>query len=72
VTIQDVIAVEGPRSPDVEHSQRKFNTGIVLVVEHGKTPSRELVERASGIRWQWMDYFGAVTGHRAVMTTNPQ
>lgn len=28
VTIQDVIAAEGPRVPDVDHSQRKFNTGL--------------------------------------------
>ena len=39
VTIQDVIAVEGPRLPDVDHSQKKFNTGIVVVVEHGKPPT---------------------------------
>jgi hypothetical protein len=35
VTIQDVIAAVGPRLPDVDHSRRKFNTGIVVVVEHG-------------------------------------
>ena len=45
VTIQDVIAVEGPRLPDVDHSQKKFNTGMVVVVEHGKTPGKELIER---------------------------
>jgi hypothetical protein len=28
VTVQDVIAAAGLRSPDVNHSQRKFNTGI--------------------------------------------
>ena len=39
VTIRDVIAAEGPRSPDVDRSQREFNTGIV-VVEHGTSPSR--------------------------------
>jgi hypothetical protein len=72
VTINDVIAVEGPRLPDVDHSQRKFNTGIVVVVEHGKSPSRELIERANGIRERWIDYFETVTGHRASMTTNPQ
>jgi hypothetical protein len=72
VTIQDVIAVEGPRAPDVDHSQKKFNTGIVVVVEHGKTPSPELLERTDGIRKQWMDYWETVTGHRASMTTNPQ
>ena len=32
VTIQDVIALEGPRLPDVDHSQKNFNTGMVVVV----------------------------------------
>jgi hypothetical protein len=54
VTIQDVVAVEGPRLPDVDRSQRKFNTGIVVVVEHGQSPSLELIERANGIRQQWI------------------
>ncbi len=39
VTIQDVIASEGSRVPDVDLSQRKFNTGIVVVVEHGQKPT---------------------------------
>lgn len=72
VTIQDVIAAEGPRLPDVDHAQRKFNTGIVVVVEHGQNPSRELIERANGIRRQWIDYWETTTGHRASMTVNPQ
>ena len=72
VTIQDVIAVEGPRSPDVNHSQRNFNTGMVLVVEHGHVPSQDLVQRTDGIRQRWIDYWEAVTGHRATMTTNPR
>jgi hypothetical protein len=49
----------------------KFNTGIVVMVEHGKNPSPELIERANGIRRQWIDYWEMVTGHRASMTTNP-
>ena len=72
ITIQDVIAAEGPRSPDVYHSQRKFNTGIVLVVEHGQSPSHDLVERANGISQQWMSYWDTTTGHRASMTTDPR
>jgi len=72
VTIQDVIAVEGARLPDVDHSQREFNTGIVVVVEHGQSPSHELIERANGIRQQWIDYWGTTTGHRASMTANPR
>jgi len=71
VTIQDVIAAEGQRLPDFDHSQRKFNTGIVVVVEHGKSPSKELIERANGIRQQWIDFWQRTTGHRASMTVNP-
>ena len=71
VTINDVIAAEGPRLPDVYHSQRNFNTGIAVVVEHGKVPSAELIERANGIAAQWIDYWSTTTGHRATMTTNP-
>jgi hypothetical protein len=72
LTIQDVIAVEGPRLPDVDHSQREFNTGIVVVVEHGQSPSPELIKRANGIREQWMDYWVTTTGHRASMTATPR
>jgi len=72
ITVRDVIAVEGQREPDVNHSQRKFNTGMLLVVEHGKRPSKELIERANGIRKQWIEYWATTTGGRAVMTANPQ
>ena len=72
VTIQDVIAAEGHRLPDVDHSQRKFNTGIVVMVEHGQSPSRELIEHANGIRERWIDYWKTATGHRASMTVNPR
>lgn len=72
VTIQDVIAVEGPRLPDVDHSQRKFNTGIVLMVEHGHNPSTELLQRANDIGKRWIDYWQTTTGHRASMTVSPR
>ena len=72
VTIQDVIAVEGPRLPGVEQAQKKFNTGIVVITEHGKKPSPELIERANGIREQWIDYWTTTTGHRASMTATPR
>lgn len=71
VTIQDVIANEGPRKPDVNHSQRNFNTGMVVIVEHGQKPSRELIERVNGIGKQWIYYWATTTQHRASMTVNP-
>ena len=72
VTIQDVIAAEGPRLPDVEPSQKQFNTGIVVIVEQGARPSRELIDRANGIRERWIDYWATTTGHRSSMTANPK
>jgi hypothetical protein len=71
ISIQDVIAVEGPRLPAVAQSQKNFNTGIVVVVEHGNKPSRELIERANGILERWIDYWATTTGHRSFMTVNP-
>jgi hypothetical protein len=70
VTVQEVIAVEGPRMPAVDHSQKKFNTGMVVIVEHGAKPSRELIERTTGIGKQWIDYWETTTGHRSSMTTH--
>jgi hypothetical protein len=72
VTIQDVMAAEGRRLPDVDYSQRKFNTGIVVIFEHGQSPSHELIERANGIRQQWIEYWETTTGHRASMTASPR
>ncbi|MFZ0213611.1 MAG: hypothetical protein WBE20_06820 [Candidatus Acidiferrales bacterium] len=71
ITIQDVIAAEGPRMPDVDHSQRQFNTGMVIIVQHGLKPSPSLIKETNGIRKQWMQYFSIATGRRASMTANP-
>lgn len=72
VTIQDVIAAEGPRLPDVDHAQKRFNTGMVIVLEHGHTPPRQLLHDVEGIRQRWMDYWETTTGHRSIMTADPQ
>jgi hypothetical protein len=72
ITIQDVIAAEGPRLPAVEQAQKNFNTGMVVVVEHGKTPSPKLIESVTGIRERWMDYWTTTTGHRSTMTADPR
>jgi hypothetical protein len=71
VTIQDVIAAEGPRTPGVDKSQREFNTGMVVVVQHGQKPSQKLIDETNGIRTEWIKYFSITTGHRASMTANP-
>ncbi len=72
VTIREVIAAEGPRVPGVDKSQRQFNTGMVMVVQHGQKPSDKLLDRTEAIRKLWIEYFSITTGHRASMTANPK
>jgi hypothetical protein len=72
VRVEDVVSVEGPRVPDTSGAQKQFNTGIVVIVEHGRLPSRALLEQADGIRKQWIDYFAVTTGSRASMTATPR
>lgn len=72
VSVEDVIAAEGPRSPDFDHSQRRFNAGIVVMVEPGRRPSAKLLREAAGIRRQWIRYWETVTGGRSSMTADPR
>jgi hypothetical protein len=43
----------------------------VLVVEHGRKPSPELIERVNGISRQWIEYWTITTGGRSKMTATP-
>ena len=72
VTIADVVAANGPRLPAFDQAQKQFNTGVVMVVQHGQQPSAGLVSRANDIRERWMQYWTKVTGGRATMTTDPR
>ncbi|MGH9587508.1 MAG: hypothetical protein ACRD3F_11190 [Acidobacteriaceae bacterium] len=72
ITIDEVIAAEGPRLPDVDHAQKRFNTDMVVVLRHGDKPPAQLLRDVNGIRLRWMDYWSTVTGHRSIMTTDPQ
>lgn len=62
---------KGPRMPAVMQAPKKFNTGMVLVVEHGKLTSPHLIERVNGIRERRIDYWSTTTGHRSTMTADP-
>jgi len=72
VTIQDVIAAMGPRVPDVEHAQKKFNTAIVVMTMPGKQPTKELISAANNIREHWIAYWSKTTDARSVMTVEPK
>lgn len=72
ITIQDVIAAMGPRVPDFDHTQKTFNTAIVVMTMPGKPPTTELLSAAKNIGEHWIVYWSKVTGGRSVMTVSPK
>jgi hypothetical protein len=72
ITIQDVIAAMGPRIPDFDHAQKKFNTAIVVMTMPGKQPTKELITAANNISERWIKYWAKTTDGRSVMTVNPK
>jgi hypothetical protein len=70
VTIEDVIAANGPRLPVFEDSQKEFKTGMVGIVLHGQEPSPMLLENLQGIRDEWVAYWYKTTGGVSSMRTD--
>jgi hypothetical protein len=70
ITIDDIIAHNGPRVPAFEDSQRGFTTAVVAVVLPGQQPSPELLEQADAIRRGWVNYWSRVTGGVGTMDTS--
>lgn len=70
VTIEDVIAADGPRLPPFEDSQKEFKTGMVAIVLHGERPSRMLLENLQGIRDEWVRFWSNTTGGVSTMRTD--
>ncbi len=72
ITIKDVIAAMGPRMPDFDHAQKKFNTAMVVMTMPGKQPTPELIAAANAIGEHWIAYWSKTTGGRSTMTTIPK
>lgn len=72
ITIQDVIAAMGPRLPDFDHTQKKFNTAIVVMTMPGRKPTKELISAANDIAEHWIVYWSRTTGGRSAVTVSPR
>ncbi|MGH7469733.1 MAG: hypothetical protein ACRENP_17425 [Longimicrobiales bacterium] len=70
ITIQDVIAHNGPRVPSFENSPKAYNTAMVAVTLHGQQPSTAMLNQLEGIRAAWIGYWSRVTGGVSTMTTS--
>ncbi len=64
VLIQDVIAIEGPRSPSAAESPRVHRQAFVYLVSAGKAPDNGQVAKVDGIRRAWEGFFLQATDRR--------
>ena len=69
VTIDQIIAAEGPRVPGTAHSQKVFNAGFVYLLEPGQTPSGDLLDLHARYQDKVMEHWSHITGGRSRITT---
>ncbi len=64
ISINQVIAVEGPRIPDAAASQKDFHYAFILLTPPGEEPSPQLLAQLEGLRREWAIRFSVLTGGR--------
>ncbi len=69
VSLDRVIAVEGPRIPSSAASQRHFRMAFVLVTADGKAPRPDAFAKLQRLRRRWMRYFPEITRGEAAVAT---
>ena len=69
VTIDQVIAAEGPRVPAAAKAPHRFNMAFILVAEAGTFPSADSIAKIDRIRAAWEPYFAAATDGRGAVST---
>jgi hypothetical protein len=69
ITIDDVIAVLGQRTPSATHSQREFRQAFIYVVAPGRTADPFALEKVDRIRMAWDQFASAATDSRMRVET---
>jgi hypothetical protein len=70
--IDDVIAVNGTRSPSAADSPRSFRQAFIYVASSGRSVDTGQVSKLDGIRRQWEGFFLQATDGRMTAITRLQ
>ncbi len=70
ISIDQVIAAEGPREPSAAESQKIFNAGFIYLLEPGKTPTDNLLDLHAEYRDKVVEHWSRITGGRSRITTH--
>jgi len=71
VTIDDVIAAEGPRVPSADEAPKELRAAFVFLVRPGEQVSERQIQALERLRAGLLDRFGALTGGRAILEVFP-
>lgn len=69
LTIDNIIASEGPRVPDRNASQKAFETAFVYVLAPGEEAEPEKLGRLGEIRDEFSAYWNSITGRASSMNS---
>ena len=69
VSIDQIVAAEGPRIPSAEHVQKDFNAAFVYLLEPERTPDADMLRLHAEYRDKVIEHWLHVTGGRSRMTT---
>jgi uncharacterized protein (TIGR03437 family) len=69
ISIDEIIAAEGRRTPDHTVSQRRFRFAFLLVVRQGSQPDAAAIEQVDQYRREFEAFYRKATGDRAVADT---
>ena len=70
MTIDQIIAAEGPRTPVAANAQTVFNAGFVYLVEPGKTANPNLLALHQAYRDKVVEHWAQVTGGLSEITAS--
>jgi len=69
IHVEEIIEVEGRRTPDSTVAQRHFRIAFVIIARQGSTPSTAEIAQVEGFRSQFEPYYAQATGGRANVDT---
>lgn len=69
-SVGQIVEREGPRIPDVQHSQKDFRVAFILLTEQGAQPSSAVLDKIARYRDALVEYFSAATDGRATMSAS--
>ncbi|MCG8608512.1 T9SS type A sorting domain-containing protein [bacterium] len=70
VTIEDIIAAEGPRIPIESDALKNLRQAFILITRNGNNPAQSDLNKIANFRRVWEDYFEVSVGGRLAINTS--